>query len=59
MATSYKLQALGFPDLLEASSGKPQATKDLTGPELWDIVGVCLVLLNPNSKKVDLEDKKF
>ena len=39
-------------------SGRPQASS-LTRPELWDIVGVCLVLLNPNSKKVDLEDKKF
>ena len=28
MATSYKLQALGFPDLLEATSGKPQAGLD-------------------------------
>ena len=31
----------------QAPSGKLQATKDLTGPELWDIVGLCLLIMRP------------
>ena len=40
---SFKLQACTNP----GTSGKLQATKDLTGPELWDIMGSCLHVISP------------
>ena len=60
MVKSFKLQASGYPDQATSMGREAASYKlGLTRPELWDIEGVCHVLLNPNSKKGDLEDKKF